>query len=53
MTFEEYGVYTGLYITTPEEMKKEYEQTEQKEIREYRLKNFDEFIKSWKVKYFF
>lgn len=53
MAFEEYGIYTGLYITTPEEMKKEYEQTEQKEIREYRLKNFDEFIKSWKVKYFF
>ena len=48
-----YGAYVGLHISTPEEMKRRYEQTEEKEIRDYRLKTLDEFVKSWKVKYFF
>lgn len=47
------GMYAGLHISTPEEMKEEYGQTEQDELREYRLKTLDEFVKSWKVKYFF
>lgn len=48
-----YGVYVGLYISTPEEMKKAYGKTVQEEIREYRMKTLDEFVKSWNVQYFF
>ena len=45
--------YPGMCISTPEEVRKGYEQTEQEDVREYRLKTLDEFVKSWKVKYFF
>lgn len=48
-----YGAYRGLYISTPEEIKRSYEQTEPEEIKKYRIKTLDEFVKSWKVKYFF
>lgn len=48
-----YGAYRGLYISTPEEMKRNYEQTKPEEIKKYRIKTLDEFVKSWKVKYFF
>ena len=48
------GMYPGLHIDTPEEIKKFYEeQTEQEGLKEYRLKTIDEFVKDWKVKYFF
>lgn len=48
-----HGVYAGLHIITPEEMKSEYQQVEQEELKEYRLRTLNEFVKSWKVKYFF
>ena len=47
------ALYTGLNIRTPKEVRKAYEQTEQPELKEYRLKTFDKFVKSWKVRYFF
>lgn len=53
MAFERYGVYTGLHIMTPEELRIYYEQTENKNIREYRIKTLNEFVKDWSVKYFF
>lgn len=48
-----YGAYSGLYISTPEEIKRRYEQTKPEEIKKYRMKTLDEFVKSWKVEYFF
>ena len=48
-----YGAYRGLYISTPEEIKRSYEQTKPEEIKKYRIKTLDEFVKSWKVQYFF
>ena len=47
------ALYTGLNIRTPKEVRKAYEQTAQPELKEYRLKTFDKFVKSWKVRYFF
>ena len=47
------STYVGLSITTPEEVRKGLEQTQQEDCKKYRLETFDKFIKDWNVAYFF
>lgn len=47
------GVHVGLYISTPEEIRKGYENTKPEDVKKHRLKEFDKFVKDWKVEYFF